>query len=380
MDFLSAHSVVEGPDAAANARRAILELRRGFAGFPVAALLFFAASERYDPGTLAAGLQDAFPSARTFGCSSAGEVARGALLKNGVSAIAFSPEVFDDLAIEAVSGIDADASAVNKAFAGLETRLGKRMAALDHREYLGFALVDGLARSVESVAERIGELTDVVFTGGCAADDWRFAKTFVWHGGRLLENGAVFAVMRPRRRFALVKTQSVIPTGSGRIATRTDPARRMVLELSGRPALDVYSETIGVAADRLTPAVFAENPLCLILDGEPFVRDIAAVEGSGLRLFCSPIKGLRYHIAKVYDLMPDTAAVLDAKRRELGGIAAVVNVNCAHRDLIIRQNGQESAFGALFSDFPCAGFASYGEIYVGVVNLTSTMIVFGAGT
>ncbi|MDR2392464.1 MAG: FIST C-terminal domain-containing protein [Planctomycetota bacterium] len=378
MDFFSAHAIVEGSDVVANAREAVLEMRRAFTGFPAAILLFFAASERYDPETLAAGMQDAFPSARTFGCSSAGEVARGVLLKNAVSAIAFSPEVFENVAIEAVSGIDADALAVNKAFSRLERRLGARMDTLDHRRHFGLALVDGLANATERVTERIGELTDVLFTGGCAADDWRFAKTFVWHGGEVLENGVVLAIMRPRRRFAVVKTQSVSPAGPARIATRVDPVRRVVFELDGRPALDVYSETIGIAADRLTPAVFAENPLCLILDGEPFVRDIAAPEETGLRLFCSPIEGLGYHIARVRDLMPDTAAVLEARRREFGGIAAVVNVNCAHRDLIIRQNGQEKAFGALFSDFPCAGFASYGEIFVGLVNLTSTMIVFAA--
>ena len=47
------------------------------------------------------------------------------------------------------------------------------------------------------------------------------------------------------------------------------------------------------------------------------------------------------------------------------------------RALPVEEKQQCDAYGALFAEVPTIGFSTYGESYIGHINQTSTMLVFG---
>lgn len=378
MDFQTASARFSSSDSRDNAKAAVAKIKADLAGFPVAALLFFASPSSYDSATLAAEMHAAFPGAKTFGCSASGELHNGMPEEGTVTAMAFSPNVFETLELVGCERIDADPGVVQKSFAELGRRLGRDVRHLDYRQYFGFILVDGLSMAMERIMDRIGEGTDITFLGGCAGDEMKFEKTMVYAEGCAYDNGAVIAIMKPRGKWGFIKTQSIVPTHTVLTATKVEEEKNVVWEFDGKPAVEAYAEAIGVPVADISAQNFATYPLALMADGEPFIRSAATlVDGGGIRMYLRPIPGMRYTVAKVKDLVADTAKAVENKCRELGGISALVNVTCVLRELQIKQDDVAAAHRDIFSGFPSTGFFSFGEIYIGVVNQTATMVVFG---
>ncbi|MDR2390934.1 MAG: FIST C-terminal domain-containing protein [Planctomycetota bacterium] len=377
MWFRNANAIFASADPKQNAMDAIDKMERDLVGFPVAALLFFASPSGYDCQTLAYEAKKRFPDARTFGCSGAGVLQDGAPREEGVAGLAFSPDALDSLEITALGDINNDSAIAEKTVASLEARVGQHLRQLNHREWLGFILVDGLASSYEAIVERIGDSSDIVLLGGLAGDEAKFEKTLVWADGRVYRNGIVIALMKPKGKWGVIKTQSVIPTDQTLVATRIDADRNVILEFDGRPAAEAYATVIGVPKESLSPELFTRYPLALFSNGEPFIRSIAQYSHpDALRLYTKPIPDIRYTVAEIKDLIGDTRSALEAKRRELGSVSAIVNVTCILRKIQIAMDGTADAHQNIFAGIPSAGFFSFGEIYIGVINQTATMVVF----
>lgn len=383
--FRTTHAVIESDDPVKNAREAVRKIRGDFAGFRAAMVIFFAATD-YDPDTLASEMRDAFPGALTLGCTSAGEAVDATLLNASVVAMAYSEAAFD--VCEAVLIVEnaALASPARRVFASvadaadaLARSLGRPLIRLDYREYVGFVLGERISPFSERVLDEVGEITDVIFVGGFAGDDYHFND-----GQRIFFNGesharaAVLALWKPKNGFALLKTQAVEPTNSSLVVTRADEKKRIIWEFDGKDAAPTYAEVIGRPAETVDILDFDEYPLAFTADGEPFIQAIVRqVDGKGLQMFANIHQGMRQTITRAGDVLAATRRDFEEKRREMGGnIAAILHVNCASRLTALKNRNQQDDFSRLFSGVPGITLYSYGEVYVGVVALTSTMILF----
>lgn len=404
MPFLTAHAKVLGEDRAANARKAVAQLKQAFSGSAVNGVLYFTAPD-YDPRVLAKEMRDAFPNAQTFGCTTAGEFTNGIMLRHSVAAMGFTSDVMDLVQVSGIAGIDREPDAVKKILADLEKHLGRSMGDLDFREYVGLMLTDGLARSTDRLVARLGELTDIIFTGGLAGTYGEAKETLVFANGRVFKNGAVLAVMRPRGKFLPIKTQSIELTESTMVATWADGAKHIIHEFDGRPALEVYVEAMGLGipafargakpAEALTaysdaiigtsnvghPLTsldqFIKWPLALVINGEPFIRSAVGITpDAGLQFLMPPIEGVRYTVTKAQDVVSETARVVEAARRELGSVSAIIGAGCLLRERQIRNENKCHDYEKLYGDVPTLLFASYGEIFVGLVSQSASMIFF----
>jgi hypothetical protein len=411
MPFITEYASFISNDNRENARRAAEKIIAGLAKHErtLRGILFYAATN-YDAKILVDAVHRAFPGVTTFGCTTSGEFSDGHMLKNSVIAMGMDDDAMDLVAVAGVANSDTVGDPAAIAFASLESRTGLRMRELDFRKYAGWILLDGLANHNDELVERLGELTDVVFAGGCAGDDGHWRQTLVWANGTIYENGALFVLMKPARPFAVVKTQRAQPTGSAMTATRADREARIIHEFDDRPAAQVYAEAMGVDLSRATYAgktsreLYAEKfiadgevaaggertvtkdafidmfitwPLALMIGGDPFIRAATnVVEGGGIQVFMPPVQGVRYAVCRAGDVVSDMRRVLHDKKRELGNIAGVMMCGCLLREIQIRNEDRVGAFEELFKDLPVSGFSSYGEIYVSVVSQSASMILF----
>lgn len=339
-------------------------------------MVVFFASSRLDPAGIATAMSSAFPQAAVFGCTTAGELMTGAMLTDSCVAMAFDAVHVPDVQVEVVEGLSRGVN-VSLAFEAFQERFGMRPSAMSAREYVGLVLVDGLSGAEEALMEALGDRTDVLFVGGSAGDDLAFERTHVFANGRAYSDAAVLALLRPAVPFEIVKTQSFDATGKTLVASHVDEAAREVLEFDGKPAVQAYAEAIGVAVDDAA-ASFMAHPLGLVIDGEPYVRSPQRVLDNGaIKFYCNIGQGMKMTVLDSTDMIEQTRQALAESAYRLGSASAIVNFNCILRTLQLRAEGRTESYGQLFAEVPTVGFSTYGEEYLGHINQTATMLLFG---
>ncbi len=348
------------------------ELAAELAGTAPRLVLFFA-SPAFEPRALGKAMQGAFPDAILLGCTSAGEIAAGQMLKHSVVAMAIPDAIVPDLHVEVIEGLGRGAG-IAAAMRGFEAHFGKPLSALDLKQYVGLILMDGLSLAEERLLEELGDRTDLTFIGGSAGDDLAFKATYVFANGRVYGDAAVLAVLHTPRGFDTIKTQSFRPTSKRLIATRVDERTRTVMEFNGLPASEAYAAACGTTAAEL-PGEFMHSPLGLMVGDEPYVRSPQQVKGSDVVFYCNIKEGTELNVLASNDIVADTRAVVQAKLAQLGPVAGLVNFHCILRTLELEHRGTGSAYGQVFEGLPAIGFSTYGEAFIGHINQTSTMLI-----
>lgn len=349
---------------------AVVDIRKQL-GQDEPVLVIFFASPAYQPERIAAAMAQAFPSAVTFGSTTAGEIVAGRMLTHSVVAMAFGSEAIKSVRVEVLEDLDTPGYG---AFAAFEEHFGTSMAAMDPARYAGILLVDGLSRKEELIVDRIGDLTNVNFVGGSAGDDLRFTATHVYANGSSYTQAAVVALLEPAVPFSFLKTQSFCALPKTLTVTRANEAEREVLEFNHQPAAVAYAEALGVSVEEAS-AHFLSNPVGLVFDEEPYVRSPQRIKDGSMIFYCAIKEGMELSLLQSTDIIGDTRRALDDAKTEFGVPSAIVNFNCILRTLELREKGLTEQYGNLFSGSPTVGFSTYGEQFIGHLNQTATMFL-----
>lgn len=352
---------------------AVGEVKSNLQGTDPRMVIYFASS-RFDSEALSAAMQGAFAEAAVFGCSTAGEIVSGRMLKGAIVAMACGSDVIADVKVEVLENAGTE-NRVPELFERFEDYYGTPMSSLDYYKHLGIILIDGLSLAEERIMDKIGDLTKVAFIGASAGDDLKFEKTCVYADGKAYSDAAVLALVKPAGSFSTIKTQSFRSLDRELIATKVDEAQRKVEEFNHMPAAQAYAEALGTTVEEAKNH-FMKHPVGLMSGEEPYVRSPQQVQGNDILFYCSIKEGMHLRLLQSTDIVEDTRRALEAKREELGGISGLINFHCILRTLELEDKGQLDAYGELFADIPTVGFSTYGEEYIGHINQTSTMVVF----
>jgi hypothetical protein len=337
-------------------------------------LILFFASSNFEPAVLGPAIQKQFPTADIIGCTTAGELVNDKVLKNSVVAMAFDAEALDDVVVGVVENLKTE-NQVPQVFAAFEEHTGQRMIDLDINQYVGLILIDGLSGAEEKVMDKIGDLTNILFVGGSAADDMKLQTTYVFANGKAYTNAAVLALLKPKVGFDVVKTQSFCSTKKVLKATRVNEAERIVYEFDGQPAREAYASAVELPVDQAS-SKFMDQPFGLMVEGDPYVRGLREFQDDSLVFFCQVKEGMELSLLQSTDIVQDTRTVIQEKMEKLGQFSGLIHFNCCFRALQLEQWGQFDEYGKIFTDIPTVGFSTYGEQYLGHINQTSTMLIF----
>ena len=370
MNFKSAYST------RTNVQEAVQDLKCQLVDFDTNLILFFA-SPAYDPAVLSAQMHQTFRETTTAGCTTSGEIISGRMLDQSVVAMAFSRSVTSDFKLEVVTHIRTDEHAVATAFTSFEQHFGTSMDTMNPSEHVGIVLIDGISGCEEVINEKIGDATNVTFVGGSTGDDLQFKATYVYAHGKAYEEAALLLLMKPTVPFSILKTQSFQESGQVLTVTETNEATREVLSFNGQPAPAAYAEALGVAKETLSDHVF-KNPLGLVLaENEPFVRSPRVVEEDRIFFYCNVKKGMDLSVLNSTDIVEDTKQALEGKIQEMNQVSGIINFNCILRTLDLKEQHRTQEYANLFTNIPTVGFSTYGESYIGHINQTATMLLFG---
>jgi hypothetical protein len=356
-----------------DATRAVAAVARELNDADARLVLYFASSV-YEPGALSQQMAAAFPQATVVGCTTAGEIVTGQMLDNSLVAMALGSELIKRAKVAVAEGISGDPRAATRiALDRMESQVGGKLVDLDSTRFCGLILADGLSGAEETVMDEIGNRCNLTFVGGSAGDDLQFKKTHIFVQGQAHTGVAALILIETVVPFQVVKTQSFTVLPKALVATKVNQAKREVLEFDGRPAAQAYAAALGVPVAELA-GQFMRHPLGLLAEGEPFVRSPQMVAGDAVRFYCQILEGMELHILESTNIVQDTAAAL----APLGKPSALINFHCILRTLELKDKKLCPAYGAVFDKVPTIGFSTYGEAYIGHINQTSTILVFGS--
>lgn len=341
--------------------------------FPLSSprLILFFSTSNADPIQVAQEMQKLYPECPTFGCTTAGELTSGHMLKNAIVVYAFNSDTIEDVRIEVVHNISKGGN-VDQVYRSFNEHFGDLKEA-DLKKYVGIILIDGMSGAEERLMEKLGDLTDISFVGGSAGDDMKFKETFVFAHGQAHSNAAVLALLRLKTGFSIVKTQSFESSSKTLIATKVNESERIVEEFNGMPATVAYAQSLGVAVEKVQDE-FMSHPVGLMIGNEPYVRSPQQAVGEHMKFYCNVKEGARLHVLDATNIIVETKKALEQKIAEVGPVSGIINFHCILRTLELEKKNQTKQYADLFIDMPMIGFSTYGEEYIGHVNQTSTML------
>ncbi len=353
--------------------RAAQELLDSVGNLDLRFVAFFA-SAAYAPDDLGKALAQAFGRVPSIGCTTAGELVSGKMLKQSVVLIAFDAASLRGAHVALVEDMKSESS-VSAALDALGQAVGKSPSELDPDHHVGLVLHDGLSVAEESVMSHLSARTNVPFVGGSAGDDVRFERTHVFVNFQPRAGASALALLEPAGKYAILKTQSFEVLDQVLEVTDVDEATRTVRSFNGKPAAEEYAAQLGISAAEL-PEHFGSHPVGLVVgDGEPYVRSPQRVEGTEVVFYCQVKAGMKLHVLQARDIVEQTRQDLDAKLQAFGACGGIVNFHCILRTLELEAKEQCDAYGAVFKSIPTVGFSTYGESYIGHINQTSTMLL-----
>ena len=311
-----------------------------------------------------AQVQEAYPRAFVFGCSTAGEI-QGTTVRD------------DSIAVTAV---EFERTEIRHASVDLRETpdsrdAGERLAQLLPHDGLVhvFILSDGLAVNGTDLVEGLASClpADVSITGGLSGDGARFETTLVVSAGKAdSQTVAAVGLYGSHLKVGCASLGGWDSFGPERVVTRSEG--NVLYELDGKSALALYKQYLGDQADGL-PGTGLLFPLSLRTKERetPFVRTILGIDDETQSLtFAGDIPtGAYARLMKAnFDRLIDGA--VGAARATQSPIAnsapeLAILISCVGRKMVLKQRIEEEVEGVrdvLGDATTLTGFYSYGEI------------------
>lgn len=321
-------------------------------------------------------LHKTFPNAEIIGCTTSGELTSEGFSDETVVAMAFFEEDSHDMKIELIKNTREElGKKVKNSLDQFSSYFKQPVNQMDHNKYLGFVLMDGMSQSEEKVMEELSNSTNVFFVGGSAGDDLKFKETHLFINGEVLTHSVILVLMRPKKEFQIVKTQSFKSLGKKLIATKVDEKTRRVIEFNGLPATVAYAKELNVPVEELEQ-YFMTNPVGLIAENEIFVRSPQQIKETDIFFYCQILEGMEVEILVSTNIIDDTKKLLDEKAKEKKDVSGIIDFCCILRKLELVNKGLDKKYGEVYPIDNAIGFATYGEAFLGHINQTSTMVLF----
>jgi hypothetical protein len=364
--------VVDGRHRGATMRRGVSEAMTEAAAAlelagqiiePGTATVLVFASPRFDAPVLAAALAEAFPGVSVYGCTTAGEIGPGGFHDGSLVGLGLCA---DEARVGASVVCEISRSALSSGRrATLEAieNLGISADRLRPKRHVAITLIDGRSGQEEGfIAGAAATVPAIRFVGGSASDDLNVApRARVFCGGKAHADCGLVLLLEVSVPFAVVVAEHVVPTEERVVVTSADPSARLVHELNGKPAREVYARLIGREGD-VDTALAAPFPFGYYVGGRPYVRSIMEVVGDSLRFACVVDNGAVLRLMRAGDMLASTRQTLDDAAAEVGGqLDAVLAFSCLARYLECESKGMRAQMSELLDSYPIVGFNTFGE-------------------
>ena len=248
-------------------------------------------------------------------------------------------------------------------------------------------LVDAESRCEERLAAVLGmELNGVPLIGGSAGDLY-FNPLGHPHGSATLlhrnmpqRGAAILSLVASATPVIAYCHHHYIHGNKKFVITDADPARRLVREIDGRPALEVYAQACGFRKRPRGSLDFAPFPLMIRIGGHYYPRGMQRIYPDGtLEFACALEPGLVVALGKPGNMIARLDELLSAMRAQIGAPELIIGVDCAARTAYMEREGLTPGMEALMRPHAVTGFASLGEQF-NTIHANNSFTCLGVAT
>ena len=240
-------------------------------------------------------------------------------------------------------------------------------SSFEHR--FALLLVDAESRCEERLAAVLGmELNGVPLIGGSAGDLYFNplghppGSTRLLYHGNAKRGAAILCLVASASPVIAYCHNHYIQSDKKFVITDADPARRLVREIDGRPALQVYAAACGFRRPPRESRDFAPFPLMIRIGGHYYARGMQRIYPDGaLEFACALEPGLVVALAKPGDMIASLDGLFATMRRQIGTPELVIGVDCAARTAFMEHQGLTKGIETLLREHAVTGFSSLGE-------------------
>lgn len=341
-------------------------------------LIIFFASPIFNQQKIASLMQENFSDCAVIGCSTAGELTSGKILKNSVVAMAINSNIIQDVKVEVIENMKENLT-LESSFISFERYYNESLYFMDTAKYVGITLIDGLSMKEEKIMDLIGNRTDVFFIGGSAGANGMFERTYVYAKGNVYTDAAIITMIKisDNAEFSVIKTQSFEILDKVLVANRVNEEKRQVIEFNNRPAVLEYKDAVNADSTEKVSNYFMSNPLGLIVgEDNIFVRCPQQVNGTSMSFYCNILEGMEVTLLRATNIIDDTRDVIQSNIDKFGNIDGIISFHCIHRISELERLDLIQNYAEIFANIPTIGFSAYGEQFIGHMNQTTAMLIF----
>ena len=375
MAFRAGVGVSSARNPAVAAREAVAAARER-SGIDLPDLVILFSTVGYDQAAILSTVRAETGRAPLVGCSVEGIISAESSIEDG-----FAVEV-TLLKSDEVRFHTAAASTLKEAAEAAGAKIGEALKPALGDDALALVVFpDGLTFNFDAfhrgLKETLAPTKFLPILGGTSGDDWAFKKTYQYKDDELLADGVVAALLSGSLRLAVAVNHGCIPLGSERTITKTRD--NVILEIDGKPALDVLAEYLDIEERDDWSRVSINLPFGF--KAPDFLRDqddlVIRYLMSKDNAEKSVTIGTKVEAGtKVWMTrrdLPKIGAGLDravvSLREQMGSAAPklVFNFDCAGRGKVFMRNEEKQRLlqkvrAALAPEAPWLGFHAYGEI------------------
>jgi hypothetical protein len=246
--------------------------------------------------------------------------------------------------------------------------LRARLARTRNMQHLfGMLLVDAEPRGEERLIATLGtELGGVPIVGGSAGDVYfnpaGIRAPSILFGRRAYRGAAVFCLVACEQP-VLASSHNYYTPGRRRfVITKADPERRLVHEINGQNALQVYTAACRLKPGTQSAEAFAPYPLMMRIGDHHFARGMQRVYDNGtIEFACAVEPGLVFTVARPTDMVIRLREMFTNMKATIGTPELVIGFDCAARTAYMEQQGLTGPVTALLASHGVVGFSTLGE-------------------
>lgn len=346
------------------------------------ALVLFFASTAYSFEELVTCFAKKYPKSQVVGVTTTGEMGPAGFDEYSLSAQSYAAQ-FGKFQTTLMTDIAQYPIFERQKLVNSAKQLGIQLQSKNiENEGLAFVFPVGLHAGEEkmlSVINSIFEHDGFPIFGGTAGDDAKFEATYVSVNGEMTSTGGAVIFMKPTVDFYIIKENNFESTGKKVKITKADPEKRIVYEMNGRPAAEVYAKALDIPVKTLAQH-WSLYPLGRKFNNEFYNASPFMVRESGaLEFYCQVYEGATLEILQPRNAINEMEKTIDNFTNHFIELNGVLACNCILRKL---QFQQERLFGQMnerLKQLPnLCGFSSYGE-QLNKSQLNQTMVLIGFG-
>ncbi len=330
--------------------------------------IFTSLSKKTAIEDIAANISNTLPHATLIGSSTAGEIIDGEMVEE-TTTLSFS--IFEKTKIKAYDCKEQDSYILGLA-------LSKKVFNKDVKCVISF--VDGLLHNGQDYLDGLSSMNynKAVISGGMAANNLSFSKTYTIHGKKVFSGGGVCAALESEvldvHADYNLGWKAVGPTFT---ITKSKGAR--VYEIDNRPVKDVYAEVLGEFAVENMPASTIEFPLILQDANMLIARSMLYMNDDGSILYGGNLEeGAKVRFGIGSRTLVNRCSLSDEFHKIRDKMQCCFIYSCVARKQFLGTE-LEKSFAIIQNSVPTVGFFTYGEFFftkesMKLLNVTSSLL------